>query len=262
MPFLSRITTFSFNKETFWTVGGFMIVKNLLLFINFLALLAGILLLAAGAYLQVSAPSTGDLIHLSTTIAAGSLGVGIVVVVVSFLGCFGAANEKGMLLKTYFGLLCALVVLELGVGGAAYAKRDAVVNVCFVADLVERQWEKLIADNTTASTNTILKIEHTFQCCGYRTPTTLSVPATDCPLALGYPNPCFSVLQDALRGSLSVIGGAGVGLGVVELVGIAFSALLFVRIARRERASESLLGEAWRINRDKIQYGYANYQYV
>ncbi|KAI9361680.1 Tetraspanin family-domain-containing protein [Zopfochytrium polystomum] len=256
MPFLSRITTFSFNKETFWTVGGFMIVKNLLLFINFLALLAGILLIAAGAYLQVSAPSTGDLIHLSTTIAAGSLGVGIVVVVVSFLGCFGAANEKGMMLKTYFGLLCALVVLELGVGGAAYVKRDA------VADLVERQWEKLIADNTTASTNTILQIEHTFQCCGYRTPTTLSVPATDCPLTLGYPNPCYSVLLDALRSSLSLIGGAGVGLGVVEFIGIVFSALLFVRIARRERASESLLGEAWRINRDKIQYGYANYQYV
>lgn len=47
-------------------------------------------------------------------------------VVISFLGCFGAANEKGMLLKTYFALLLLVVVLELGVGGAAYTKKDDV----------------------------------------------------------------------------------------------------------------------------------------
>jgi hypothetical protein len=36
--------------------------------------------------------------------------------IVSFLGCFGAANEKGMLLKTYFVILVVLIILELSVG--------------------------------------------------------------------------------------------------------------------------------------------------
>jgi hypothetical protein len=54
--------------------------------------------------------------------------IGIIVSVVSFLGCFGAANEKGMLLKTYFALLALLVILEIGVGIAAYGKSDSVFN--------------------------------------------------------------------------------------------------------------------------------------
>jgi hypothetical protein len=56
----------------------------------------------------------------------GSIVIGCIITIVSFLGCFGAANEKGMLLKTYFALLIILVILEISVGIAAYVKRDAV----------------------------------------------------------------------------------------------------------------------------------------
>jgi hypothetical protein len=52
--------------------------------------------------------------------------IGLIITIVSFLGCFGAANEKGMLLKTYFGLLIILVILEISIGIAAYAKMDDV----------------------------------------------------------------------------------------------------------------------------------------
>jgi hypothetical protein len=55
--------------------------------------------------------------------------IGITITIVSFLGCFGAANEKGMLLKTYFALLIILVILEISVGIAAYAKMDDVFHV-------------------------------------------------------------------------------------------------------------------------------------
>lgn len=86
--------------------------------------LAGLILIGGGAYIQ--SQNFEDVINLSGTIAAGSIIVGVFVVVISFLGCFGAANEKGMLLKTYFALLLLVVVLELGVGGAAYTKKDDV----------------------------------------------------------------------------------------------------------------------------------------
>ena len=67
-----------------------------------------------------------DIINLSGTIAAGACTIGVLVTVVSFFGCFGAANEKGVLLRTYFALLIILMVLELSVGIAAYVKKDEV----------------------------------------------------------------------------------------------------------------------------------------
>ncbi|KAJ3107533.1 Leukocyte surface antigen cd53 [Phlyctochytrium planicorne] len=255
MPFLSRITTFSFNKETFWSSSGFMVVKNMLLFINFLSLLAGIILIGGGAYLQATSEKQGDLVNWSTTTAIAAIVIGCFVTVISFLGCFGAANEKGMLLKTYFALLCILVILELSVGIAAYVKRDAVEG------LIESQWTKAATSNTTSLQTSIVTVEKYFQCCGYKSIDSYAVPA-NCAAVNGWPQPCYHSVVSALQQSLSTIGGCGVAMGVIELVGIIFSLVLFIKIAQRDRASQSLMNEAWRINRDKIQYGYANYQYV
>jgi Tetraspanin family len=70
--------------------------------------------------------SESDLIGLASTIGAASIVIGAIVSIISFLGCFGAANEKGLLLKTYFVFLIVLVILEISVGAAAYARRDQI----------------------------------------------------------------------------------------------------------------------------------------
>jgi hypothetical protein len=61
---------------------------------------------------------------------------------------------------------------------------------------------------------------------------------------------------------MDTIGGGAIALGVIQLAGLIFSALLFNRVARRQRNDESLLNETWRLTRNKIQYGYQNYQYA
>jgi hypothetical protein len=124
MPFIDKITTLSFNKETFWSAGGFLVVKNLLLLINFLSLLAGFILIGGGGF--ITSQSSQDILNLSGSIGISAIVIGLIVTIVSFLGCFGAANEKGIMLKSYFGILILLVILEISVGIAAYAKRDAV----------------------------------------------------------------------------------------------------------------------------------------
>lgn len=67
-----------------------------------------------------------DLLGLAASIGTASIVIGGIVSIISFLGCFGAANEKGLLLKTYFVLLIILVILEISVGAAAYAKGDQI----------------------------------------------------------------------------------------------------------------------------------------
>ncbi|KAI8621605.1 Tetraspanin family-domain-containing protein [Chytriomyces sp. MP71] len=254
MPFLSRISTFSFNKDTFFSSGGFTFVKNLLLFINFLSLLAGVILIGGGAYIQIHAGSD-DLIDLSSGIAASAIGIGVLITLVSFFGIFGAANEKGMLLKTYFGMLLLLVIFEIGLGIAAYVKSDA------VEDLLEQAWINSVVSGNTQRQSNILRVEQAFQCCGFRNVSSYAVP-NNCTATYHFNVPCVDSVKDALQGSLATIGGTGLALGFIELIGLGFSLLLFVKIAQKDRASESLMNEAWRINRSKIQYGYANYQYV
>ncbi|KAI8822880.1 Tetraspanin family-domain-containing protein [Fimicolochytrium jonesii] len=256
MPFMSNISTFSFNKESFWAAGGFMFIKNLLLFINFLSLLAGLILIGAGSYLLTSSgPVAGDLLNLGRTVASAGIAIGVIVTIVSFLGCFGAANEKGMLLKTYFALLILLVILEISVGIAAYTKRNEIDSG------IEGAWTTAYATNSTGAHSALVSVEMTFSCCGLRDVTDMAVPG-NCEELFAYTRSCSEAVKGSLEGSLGAIGGAGVVIGVIELVGLAFSAILFRKIAQREQAAGSLLNEAWRINRNKIQYGYQNYQYV
>ena len=104
----------SLTKESWASAGGQIIVKNILLFINFLSLLAGIILIGGGGYF--ASKSNMDIANLTGGIGTAAIAIGVLVTIISFLGCFGAANDKGMLLKTYFALLLLLVVLEIGVG--------------------------------------------------------------------------------------------------------------------------------------------------
>ncbi|KAI8803107.1 Tetraspanin family-domain-containing protein [Cladochytrium replicatum] len=251
MPFLSKITTFTFNKESFWASGGFMFVKNLLLFINFLSLLAGIIMIGGGGYLQ-STNGTDDITNMGASVAVAAIIIGIIITIVSFLGCFGAANEKGVLLKTYFVMLLVLVILEISVGSAAYAKRGDIPTY------VENGWRQAYRHQPS----NILVVEQTFRCCGFMNTTDMSIPVN---CVEQYPDrntPCFAIVDESLRGSLNMIGGAGLVIGFTELVGLIFSVVLFRRIAKRDSQGEGLLNEAWRVNRSKIHYGYQNYQYV
>ncbi|KAJ3040820.1 hypothetical protein HDV00_010435 [Rhizophlyctis rosea] len=150
---MPKIATFSFNRETFWSAGGFMFVKNLLLLINFLSMLAGLILIIGGAYAK-STTAGQALINVAESLAGWAIAIGVIVTAVSFFGCFGAANEKGMLLKTYFALLMLLVVLEIAVGIAAYAKKDDVEN------LLGDAWAKSYADDPSS----VASVEGTVSC--------------------------------------------------------------------------------------------------
>lgn len=128
MPFISKITTLSFKRESLIAAGGIMIVKNILLLVTFLSLLAGLILVGGGAY-QQSAASQSDVIDLTGSISIAAIIIGITIGLISLFGCLGTYNEKGFLLKTYFAMLLILIVLEVSVGIAAYAKQSEVYEL-------------------------------------------------------------------------------------------------------------------------------------
>ena len=84
------------------------------------------ILIGGGSFIQSQAGST-NIVNLSSTIAVAAIVIGIIITLISFFGCFGAANEKGGLLKTYFALLIILVILEFSIGIAAVVKKNEVL---------------------------------------------------------------------------------------------------------------------------------------
>ncbi|KAH6590058.1 hypothetical protein BASA50_009759 [Batrachochytrium salamandrivorans] len=214
MPLLSRLQAFSFNTESWFSTSSFIFVKNLLLLINFLSLLAGLILVGAGGYINTN--SAEDIVGLSESIAVASI----------VIGCIH--------------------------GAAAYAKRDEVSNSLDVA------WHSSFSSGRNT---TIAGIEKLLNCCGFSNVTDAAVSPI-CHPPSNITVSCSQQLTATLKGSLSTIGAAGLALGIVELVGLIFSVVLFRKIASKENAQSTLLNEAWRINRTKVQYGYQNYQYV
>jgi hypothetical protein len=85
--------------------------------------------------------------------------------------------------------------------------------------------------------------------------TDYAIPA-NCATVYNYQIPCREKVQESLSSSRTTIGGAGVAIGVIEIIGLIFSVVMFRKIARKENAQSSLLNEAWRVNRTKVQYGY------
>ncbi len=47
---------------------------------------------------------------------------------------------------------------------------------------------------------------------------------------------------------------------MIELLGLILSVGMFRRLAIRKHEQDQLLAESWRVNKDKIQHGYQNYQ--
>ena len=95
--------------------------------------------MAGGGY--IVSDHIHDILGITTSVAYSAIVIGIIVCLISFLGCFGALNEKGVILKVYFFLLAVLVLLEIGIGISGYVYRDSV-------DLyLESTWIKLYESN-------------------------------------------------------------------------------------------------------------------
>jgi len=250
MPLISKIRTYSFDRDGCCAVNSFALIKNLLMMISFLSMIAGFVLIGTGGI--IVADSNGDLVNLAGTIGAAAISIGVIVSGTSFLGCFGAAKEKGTMLKWYFAVLLVLVILQVSVGGAAYSKGDEIPG------MLESAWKRE-AETVTNST-ILLAIERQNECCGYRNSS--DFPVT--PLCVQKYNDrgCAAVLTDFLVQSVDTIGVVGITIGIIQLVALIFSIVMYRKISRKENSQAALLNEAWRVNRTKVQYGYQNYQYV
>lgn len=117
-----------------------------------------------------------------------------------------------------------LLFVQIIFGGVAYLKRDQIPR------LIEQSW-------TTAALNdssVVSQIESVFSCCGWKTINDSSAVPPNC--ALIFPSrdkPCFVAIGDSISDNLTTLGGIGVGVGIIEMLGVGF-AILFAHIVKRK----------------------------
>lgn len=224
-------------------------IKILLFVFNLLFVIAGIGLIATGAYVNIKMDEYYDFFgkeYLGPGILV--IIVGVLIFLIAFFGCCGAIRENYCLTMTFAVSLAIIFILEIAGGITGFVLRDKIEDdVKGVLTDAMRNYNESHHEGVTKSWN---KLQEEFSCCGvnnytdWNTTRGLSAPPVSCcakipctpsfddPSSI-YTDPCAGQIEDWLKGKVAIIGGVGIGLAFVQVVGVMFACCL-ARAIRKE----------------------------
>ncbi|XP_023148259.1 CD81 antigen-like [Amphiprion ocellaris] len=220
-------------------------IKYMLFFFNFIFWLAGGVILGVALWLrhdhkissllelkldEAHAPST---FYISVHIL---IAVGAVMMVVGFLGCYGAIQESQCLLGTFFACLVILFACEVAAGIWGYMHKDTVSKemINFYDSVYDKAVTQSLTDqNQKKTVASVLKVFHeTLNCCGKGQGTSILTQFTDklgltdiCP-SQGYSISCHSRIQELFSDKIYLIGIAALVVAVIMIFEMIFSMVL------------------------------------
>ncbi|XP_032669102.1 CD63 antigen-like isoform X1 [Odontomachus brunneus] len=229
--------------------GGMTCVKYLLFLFNLIFAVTGIVFISVGAVILVVYNGYNNFVD-SWFFAAPVLMiiVGVIVFLVSFFGCCGAVKENHCMIITFSVLLLLIFVLELGAGITGYLMRGEISNM--LENRMNSTMRQYDVDESIRQSWDIM--QHDLQCCGINGPTDWTqlgtvnniIPESCCKelptqgkcdsnsIHL-YESGCMVRLEAAIESSALILGGVGVGVAIVQLIGVIFACCL-ARSIRRE----------------------------
>ncbi|KAH0949791.1 hypothetical protein HN011_007427 [Eciton burchellii] len=229
--------------------GGMACVKYLLFLFNLIFAITGIVFISVGAVILVVYNGYNNFVD-SWFFAAPVLMiiVGVIVFLVSFFGCCGAVKENHCMIITFSVLLLLIFALELGAGITGYMMRGEVANMLHNRlNGTLRQYE----NNGDVQRSWDI-MQHDLQCCGMNGPTDWpmvgfpgnTVPDSCCKEVPSqskcdlnsihvYSDGCMAKLQSAIENNAMILGGVGIGIALIQLIGVIFACCL-ARSIRRE----------------------------
>mmetsp|Transcript_73053 Transcript_73053/g.116521 ORF Transcript_73053/g.116521 Transcript_73053/m.116521 type:complete len:227 (-) Transcript_73053:208-888(-) len=175
--------------------------KNCLFFVNFLMLLLGIALIVIAIFIKENEEDFFGFGAIDDSIIYIGIACGILIIIISFLGCVGASTNSRCILIIFNVLLILSLILEI----------VAVIFVFTAADdlkrFAEKQWDSLSAADQQA-----FEIQN--DCCGFET-----VEGSGC---VG----CYNTIEETLQANLMIIGWVAVGVAVYQLGMLLFGCIL------------------------------------
>jgi len=213
-------------------------IKCLLFIFNLTFFLAGLGLIIAGSlaltaldqyfvFLGGSLPGFTEFI----------LVVGAVIFIIAFFGCCGAFKENYCMILTFSLLMVIVFIMEIGGAIGAYVARDDISGLITAG--MEDTMDLYEQDGQQAITSAWIKMQSRLECCGTYSPmdwnsTTYGEIPPSCYADDGtaYSDGCLETLAAWAMSNLAAIGGALIGLVVIQMLGICISCSLAKEVKR------------------------------
>ncbi|XP_037318165.2 tetraspanin-8-like [Pungitius pungitius] len=216
-------------------------VKFLLFFFNLLFWLSGCIILGVSIYLKVDKDQnviTNEAIPGIDLMIA----IGVIIMMLGFLGCWGAIRENRCMLLMFFISLLVIFILLLAAGilGAVEGKK--------VKDWVKQRLDKLtpLSSQPANVRDDLEKLQAKLKCCGLAngpadwdvTPPSCRCNATvpEC-LSGVYSTPCSTQLITLTEKNMEVVLGIAFAIAILLIFGIVFSMVLYCQIGRKDAIS-------------------------
>ncbi|XP_039986108.1 CD81 antigen-like [Xiphias gladius] len=220
-------------------------IKYMLFFFNFIFWLAGGVILGVALWLRHD-PKTSNLLDIEFDGAQAPntfyisvhilIAVGAVMMVVGFLGCYGAIQESQCLLGTFFTCLVILFACEVAAGIWGFMHKDTVSRemINFYDSIYQEALSQNNNDQQKKNTATpVLKVFHeTLSCCGKGVEDAFISVIKDklgmtnmCPSS-GLKVNCHQRIQELFSDKIYLIGIAALVVAVIMIFEMIFSMVL------------------------------------
>ncbi|XDV13078.1 hypothetical protein PO909_001578 [Leuciscus waleckii] len=219
-------------------------VKYLMFIFNLIFWLGGCGLFGVGVWLAFTQSEFSSLPLSFPSLSAANLLLvaGGVTMVTGFLGCLGALKEQKCLLMTFFVILLFLVLTEMAlilVFSVYHEELDKKAK----DDLREGMNDYKDNEGLEKSWN---KMQEIFKCCGVSNYTDWhnktksgKLPDSCCRNLPGechhWEEPCYEKAKDWLLANITSVLGFGVCIGIVQILALVFSMLMYCQILRAEK---------------------------
>jgi len=194
--------------------------KKLLIGMNCIFLIFAIVILAIGAYTL----GADNPLYKETSLPAGIMFLGGVVLLLSLMGCFGALQENRIVLMVYAIILIIIILIQIVLAAVVLADRSSVQG------LLRDQW--LASPCIVRS-----EVQLDYNCCGFDYYTTNQTEGLNCstikmtdwcppPPVSGSGNGCLQQLQSDIQSRLSLLGGFVITFAILQVFGVIFALVL------------------------------------
>ncbi|KAK4472268.1 hypothetical protein MN116_002661 [Schistosoma mekongi] len=210
---------------------GMRCLKSCVFVLNIICLLCSLVLIGAGAYVEVKFSQYGANLHKVWQAAPiAIIVVGVIILIVSFLGCCGAIKENVCMLYMYAFFLIVLLIAELVAAIVAVVykdKIDAEVDTLMTGAL-DHPNEEITAFMDL--------IQSSFHCCGAKGPNDYkgSVPDSCKEGQVPYTQGCVYVFGAFLKRNLIIVACVAFGVCFFQLLSIVIACCLGRQIKEYE----------------------------
>jgi len=243
---------------------GKQCIKFLMFTFNFIFFIGGCGILGLGIWLKVEKDEYMELSTFNFVSTSNiAIIVGVVIVLVAFLGCCGAINEVAPMLLAFFILMLIIFILEVAAGALAYSKRNEINDKLSdeFMEAIKYKYSKKDSGKNVGLTEAIDKFQDHFECCGYTGyadwqgssyyNSTGMIPTSCCmdsksplcgkkkpeALKVYWKRGCFKEVLTFLKDHLLYVGALGVALALIQILGLVFSMTLYCSIRNSSKGT-------------------------